>query len=42
MQNIYNVPIIHPDLSVETTILHIANSLDYLTTTVNDIFSKIG
>lgn len=42
MQDIYNVPIIHSDLPVETTILQIANSLEYLTNTVNDVFNKIG
>lgn len=38
---IYNVPLIPPDLRREETILHIADTLDYLEQITNDIFSRI-
>lgn len=39
---VYTVPLIPPDLRREETILHIADSLNYLQKITNDVFSRIG
>ncbi|XP_067129028.1 WASH complex subunit 1-like [Centruroides vittatus] len=39
---VYTVALIPPDLRREETILHIADSLNYLQKVTNDVFSRIG
>lgn len=39
--HLYDVPVIHPDLRHEETIIQAINSLEYLNFVITDVFDKI-